>query len=841
MKRAVYLLVVMMCTAGLLSCEGPVPVDEIVATSLTADKTTVKFPTAGGSEVIQLTTDAQEWAANTNGAEWLTVSPASGAGSAQLTLEAAKNTGNRRSASVTVSSPGLRNLTITVIQEAYEAPVVKTGLYSDPETLNADAPCTLYFKAEKGSSLVSADELYAHIGINEWSHVQADWGNNIEKCRFKETEVSGLWSLEIAPSIREWFAAGDEEIFRIAVVVRNADGTAQTADLFLAVQDSQNAFVPDPVVKESLPAGARHGINYNADGSVTFVLYDKDENGDSYDWCYVIGEFNDWERASGYAMKRDDDAACWWITLDGFDADKEYMFQYMIGDDDTRLRLSDPYSEIVYTSDDQWIASNTYPGLRSYPSQTSGYVSAFQINRDAYAWQVPDFKVEDDDDLIIYELLVRDFVTNGSKEGNLELVMEKFDYLETLGVNAIELMPIQEFDGNDSWGYNPNHYFAMDKAYGTREMYKKFIDECHKRGIAVIIDVVYNHLTGNNAYDKMYPLSINPFFNEVAPHPYSVFEDIDHENEVIVEYIKRSLGYLLTEYNVDGFRFDLTKGLTNKKSNESTASNYDASRVAILKGYNDYIKSVDKDAIVILEHFCDPENADLSKEGMKVWRNLNHAYCQTAMGYSSESSFGGLLPSGDVEFGSFVGYMESHDEERASYKQAAYGVAEVKGDIEARMQRLELNAAFFLTVPGPKMIWQFGELGYDTSIEDGGRTGRKTPRWDYLDVPARKALYDTYCGLIGFRRDNPEFFDEDASFSWKVGTNDWENGRIITCTAGSKSFVVVGNFTTAEKTLTVDMPSSGTWKNYFDSSDTYGGSTVTVKLPAGEFILLTNF
>ena len=72
------------------------------------------------------------------------------------------------------------------------------------------------------------------------------------------------------------------------------------------------------------------------------------------------------------------------------------------------------------------------------------------------------------------------------KPEDLQGAIQKLDYLERLGITAIELMPVQEFEGNDSWGYNPTFYFALDKAYGTSEMYKRFIDECHKRGIAVL-------------------------------------------------------------------------------------------------------------------------------------------------------------------------------------------------------------------------------------------------------------------------------------------------------------------------------------------------------------------
>ena len=227
-----------------------------------------------------------------------------------------------------------------------------------------------------------------------------------------------------------------------------------------------------------------------------------------------------------------------------------------------------------------------------------------------------------------------------------------------------------------------------------------------------------------------------------------------------------------------------------------------------------------------------------------LWRNMQHTYGQTAMGWNDggrSTDFNPLYSgTAGMPFGSLVSYMESHDEERTCYEgQWAYDGVSI--DFATRMGRAGLNAAFFLMSPGPKMIWQFGELGYDISIEEGGRTGRKTPKWEYLDVPERKALYDTYCDLIKFRRDNPEFFDQTASFSWKVGQNDWDNGRFITCTAGSKSFVVVGNFTVQEKTFTVEMPSDGTWVNQFDKSEVYTGGSLNITLPAGDFRLFTNY
>ena len=144
------------------------------------------------------------------------------------------------------------------------------------------------------------------------------------------------------------------------------------------------------------------------------------------------------------------------------------------------------------------------------------------------------------------------------------------------------------------------------------------------------------------------------------------------------------------------------------------------------------------------------------------------------------------------------------------------------------MRRAGASAAFFLTVPGPKMIWQFGEIGYDVSIEENGRTGRKPLHWEYYEVPARKALYDTYSSLLKFRRENPRFFDKDAKFEWTP------SGALkkITCSVDGKTFHVVGNFSKAATTCSVP---DGTWTDYINGGSVSGSIT----LKEGEFRLLT--
>jgi 1,4-alpha-glucan branching enzyme len=725
------------------------------------------------------------------------------------------------------------------------------GMTFVPAKPNADSSCVIYFKAAKTSALYGyTGDVYAHIGVVDgttWMFVPADWATNIAKCKM-DTAGTNTWKLKISPTLREWFGSGTTPVSKIGIVIRSSDGSKKGLDndSFCSVTDKKYAFTPGTVTYATMPSGLEYGINATSGSSeATLVLYDKDAKGNSKDYCYVIGNFNDWKIDDKYMLKRDKDAGCWWITLTGLNPTKEYEFQYYIGTvADGGMRMADPYSEKVLNPDDSYISTSTYPNLTAYPSGTSGYVTCFTIDRTAYSWQYPDFKVSDPDDLVIYEMHLRDFSATGDING----ATGHLDYLRNLGINAIELMPVQEFEGNDSWGYNPCFYFALDKAYGTREMYKAFIDKCHSMGIAVIFDVVYNQATGSCPLAALYwdssnskPASTNPWFNTDAPHPYSVFCDFNHESALTRAFVKRSIKYLLTEYHVDGFRFDLTKGFTNKASTESTASNYDASRIAILKDYHSAVKEANANAVMICEHFCDiSEEKELANDGMKVWNNLNYAYCQSAMGYSEGSSFSVLWAGSSRPFGSQVGYMESHDEERTSYKQITYGINSIKASLSTRMKQEECNAAFFLTVPGPKMVWQFGELGYDISINENGRTGKKPLHWDYFNDPIRKALYDTYSKLLKFRSDHPEFFSSDAAFSWKVAVSNWSTGRFISCTSadGSKAFEVVGNFDDADHEMSVTLPSAGSYTEYFSGATLDASTgTVNVTVPAHEFRL----
>ncbi len=723
------------------------------------------------------------------------------------------------------------------------------GFNFSPVSPNADESLTITFKAASSSDLYGySGDAYLHTGVitdGAWFYVPAEWSENLEKCKFELLE-SNVWQIELSPSIREWFDSEQSAVEQLGVIIRSEDGELKGLDndYFVDVEDDQySGFQPAEKTYMSVDSSWQEGVNILSSSSVALVLYDVDAYGVSNDYAHVVGSFNDWTLAndSSSQMYRDDAAGVWWTLLEGLSQSEEHTFQYYIGTTEGgATRMADPYSEKILDPDnDKYISASSYSENLTYPDGAIGLVTAFTTSGDGYIWQNDVVTIEDKGDLVIYEILLRDFTTSGDVAG----AMAKLDYIESLGVNAIELMPLQEFDGNDSWGYNPSFYFALDKAYGTSSDYKAFIDECHRRGIAVILDVVYNHTTGNHSFAKLYwdsgnsiPAANNPYYNQEAPHPYSVFNDLNHESPKLREHIKRNLSYLLEEYRFDGFRFDLTKGLTQTSSTESTASNYDASRIAILSDYHSAIVATRGDAVMILEHFCDyTEELELAQKGMVLWRNANSVYCQTAMGWDSDSSFESIYV-GELSDG-WVGYMESHDEERVAYKQKMWGNGALATDLSTQMKQLAVNAAFSLMVPGPKMIWQFGEMGYDYSInsnESGTaesedyRTSRKPICWDYLDDASRSGLVAEYSRLLALRGAYPSLFEQESLSSWSVATSDWYNGRYIYLNDGYNKLVVMGNFTSDQIAATASLESGYVWYD-FDTSSVYTQSSVTLE------------
>ncbi|PTT03346.1 alpha-amylase [Pedobacter sp. HMWF019] len=602
--------------------------------------------------------------------------------------------------------------------------------------------------------------------------------------------------------------------------------------LALACKKSNPGTDPVTPVDTGLPSAAKDGVAFINNGKSAIVtLYAPLKKSVS-----LIGDFNNWQ---GTAMKNTADGNTWWVQIDGLDPNTEYAYQFLV---DGTLKVADPYCQKVLDPDnDSYIDSKTYPGLRAYPvGKTTGIVSVMQGNPPVYTWKnTTGFTRPAKDNLVVYELLVRDFTA----DHNYTSTLQKLDYLASLGINAIELMPVNEFEGNLSWGYNPSFYFAPDKYYGTKTALQNFIDECHGRGIAVILDMVLNHSFGQSPMVQLYfengkPAANSPWFNVDATHPYNVGFDFNHEKAATKIFVKNVVKFWMQEYKIDGFRFDLSKGFTQKISTDDASfSAYDASRIAIWKEYNNYIKSIDPNNFyVILEHFADAsEETVLAGEGMMLWNNLNYNVNEATMGWlgNSDFSWAFFAKHGFAKSENLVNFIESHDEERTMFKNIAYGNASGSynvQDLGTALKREEMAAAFLFSVPGPKMIWQFEELGYDISIDFNGRTGNKPIHWEYADDPKRKALYNAYAAFIGLKKKNSIFSSPNASYNLSGAV------KYIKLTDATNTVVVVGNFDVVAQAASVDLGTSGNWYEAGNSSPVnFGSSTYTKTLAPGEY------
>ncbi|GAA4324592.1 hypothetical protein GCM10023149_26300 [Mucilaginibacter gynuensis] len=598
---------------------------------------------------------------------------------------------------------------------------------------------------------------------------------------------------------------------------------------------SSDVKTPDPpVTSVDLPAGAKDGVTFINDGkSAIFNLYAPGKAKVS-----VIGDFNNWS-ATATPMKKTTDGNRWWVQVDNLDANTEYAYQYLVDGD---IRVADPYTEKILDPDnDKYIPGTVYPNLKAYPTgKTNSIVGVMQANQPAYTWKANNFTRPAKNNLVIYELLVRDFVATHS----YQTVIDSLDYFTRLGINAIELMPVNEFEGNESWGYNPSFYFAPDKYYGTKNDLKAFVDACHQKGIAVILDMVLNHSFGSSPMVRMYfdqsaskPTASSPWFNVNPTHPFNVGYDFNHESAATKYFSKNVMGFWLKEYKIDGYRFDLSKGFTQKNNpdNVDAWSAYDASRVAIWKDYNAYIKSVDPNAYVILEHLgSNEEEKELAADGMMLWNNVNYAFNEANMGWIGTSDLS-RLAFGNHTFtqpDGLVSYMESHDEERIIFKSITYGNT---GGYNARplataLKRAEMSTAFLMTAPGPKMLWQFGELGYDISIDQNGRTGNKPILWNYYSVPERKALYKAYAKYIKMKLNNPVFTTANMSYTLTGAVKD------VTLNGSGIDVEIVGNYDVTAQSASIKFAKAGTWYDYVTGATlTVPATPYTVTLNPGEY------
>lgn len=679
--------------------------------------------------------------------------------------------------------------------------------------------------------------------------------------------------------------------------------TANQNYILEAVQGSStitkkfSVIVNSGAVAAAMPEGLKDGVNYNSTDATKATLVLSAPN---KDFIYVAGTFNNWEPNANYAMKKDPTTGKFWLELTGLTSGTAYSYQYWVGDQTNLpanspaiVKTADPFSTLVLSPfDDPEIATlGVYPNLPQYPEGQEREVSVLQTGPNAfyqYTWSdaTTNFVKPKKKDLVIYEVLVRDFDASRTYQD----LINRIDYFKNLNINAIQLMPVMEFEGNESWGYNTVFHLALDKRYGNEAKLKEFIDLCHQNGIAVILDLALNHVYGRSPLNRMWmtdtnndgwaesTTSENPYCNPTATHSYSVGTDLDHFNEpnnLTVNYVKQTIEHWVNNFKIDGFRWDLTKGFTqncpftgNGSAQDACTNNYQADRVAKLKYYADLQWAIDPNFYVIFEHlgtggsyteevewanYRKTGDSDGISKGIMQWRKMTDPYANFVKGNSTNLS--GVADATDR----FIGYAESHDEERIAYK-AMTEAGQTLNNLPKILKRLSALGAMHLLVPGPKMIWHFGSLGYDDSIftcsdgtvntPSGGAAGdcklatKPQNQWtsNWLANVDRKKVYDDWAKMNDMRINENVF--ENGQHSWNFTTTGRPRLDVWTSTSPSStlSYVfVLTNMTNTAFNGSANFPYTGTWYDLMTGTPmNVTSTTMSVSIEADGFRVYGN-
>ncbi|MFN3942198.1 MAG: alpha-amylase family glycosyl hydrolase [Flavobacterium sp.] len=648
-----------------------------------------------------------------------------------------------------------------------------------------------------------------------------------------------------------------------------------------------SALINPGTLSQAKPSGLEDGINYLSGDATKAILQ---LNAPNKDFVYVAGSFNNWQPTSAHAMRRDPSTGLFWLELSGLVPGQIYTYQYWvvrqnpIAGSPALVKTADMYSYMVLSPfDDPWIPSASYPNLPAYPQGQEREVSVLQTGQTPYPWSQAtlNFQKPDRDKLVIYEVLVRDFDANR----NYQDLINRMDYFKNLGINAIQLMPVMEYEGNESWGYNTSFHLALDKFYGTETKFKELIDLCHQNGIAVILDVALNHAFGRNPGVRMWmndpdgdgwglPTSENPYFNTTARHSYSVGEDFNHQSAMTQYYTRRVIKRWIEDFKIDGFRWDLTKGFTQNCSggDDACTNAYQQDRVDVLRAYADYSWSLDPNHYVIFEHLgSDGEEQQWANyrlnegKGIMLWGEMWSQYKQLAQGFSTGADIGRMRSeSRGFQTKMLIGYPESHDKDRMMYEAKTFGnaggLAPVQNNLNNALYRMRALGALSLLVPGPKMVWHFGALGMDDSIftcsngtvnpEGDAIPGdckldtKPQPQWvnNWLANPNRAPIYNEWARMIDLKKSNPVFSRNSAVSPdgnlIRPRIYIWDDNLP---SSQLKNVVIIANMSVAAQNINPSFPYTGTWVNLMDNSTiNVTNTSATINLQPGEYRIYGN-
>jgi 1,4-alpha-glucan branching enzyme len=446
---------------------------------------------------------------------------------------------------------------------------------------------------------------------------------------------------------------------------------------------------------------------------------------------------------------------------------------------------------------------------------------------DTYVWQHDDQPLPPDHELVIYEMHVGDF-SGGEDDpyarGKYKNVVEKLDYLCELGVNAIELMPLKEYPGDHSWGYNPRHFFATESSYGSTTDLKHMIDECHARGIRVIVDGIYNHSEAESPltqidHDYWYYHEPRDPDNNWGPEFNYEHYDKNLETYPARKFIGDVIPYWIEEYHIDGIRFDAARQIANYDFMHWIVD--ETKKTASMKPFID-----------IAEHI--PETTDITNVDGPMdscwhesfYHTIKHHICGDRFDLEELKDVLDCKRQGFMSAVNVVNYLTNHDHERLMKELGDRDIFE-----EAAFKRAKLGFVLLMTAVGIPMLWMGEEYGeYKPKTPESAKID-----WTLLGSELNRDLFEYCKGLINLRKNNHALYTENIEFFWE----DPES-RVLAYTRwndeGSR-VVVVANF--SDNYLAgyqvSHFPGNSTWHEW--TGDYYlesGDDDILVDLPEYE-------
>ena len=436
-----------------------------------------------------------------------------------------------------------------------------------------------------------------------------------------------------------------------------------------------------------------------------------------------------------------------------------------------------------------WVAD---PYSREYGS---GRMSAFTLGYQQYEWSLgdADWRVPDLRDLVVYELHLGEF-NNG-----LQGAIDRLDYLKDLGVNCLEIMPVNNVEEEVEWGFQPLGHFGIDERFGKRSDMQRFVDEAHKRGIAVIFDVVFGHAGARFPYAYLYDslaLPNNPFHGALFGDDFGFGRRTKFGTPFVDDFFFTVCHHLLDCYHVDGFRYDCVPEywdpIQMRGYHFLVYSTFQEAKQKTAEGAWKRFDGTDGEITLIqcAEQLKAPKEAVRDTYSNATWQNWT-LDCALIIAKTTDAiqrgkairDFGFKLGLEDfpktitmnsnTRLKTAFQYIETHDKPRFvnSFGQSGEGLlASGNRDLWYKVQPYLIA---LLLADGVPMLWQGQELCENNSLPDGG-DGRirffRPVHWEYFYDHAGKGTLWLTRHLIALRNQQPEFRRGEYYFF-----NDWYN------------------------------------------------------------------